>query len=650
MKISTILDHIDSGHIALPEFQRGYVWNRNQVRGLFDSLYRGYPVGSLLIWVTGQENVDVRGDVQPQVSPVQLLLDGQQRVTSLYGVIRGGPPAFFSGASEAFSGLYFNVASEEFEFWQPVKMQNDATWIAVTTLMEHGGKLFKFAQAASDRGGEPSEGRLGEYFNRLNHVVHIVDTDLPAQEITGADKTIEVVVDIFNRVNSGGTKLSQGDLALALICAEWPEARGEMQLRLAKWAEAGYNNFSLDWLLRSMNVILTRNARFAHMRGRATDDVRQSLGDAENMIDYLLNLIRDRLGLDHGRVLGGRNAFPVMVRYLADQGGKLDSRRQGRLLYWYVNAAIWGVFSGSSETAMDRCLAALSGDGDGLERLLKLSRREQWLRDVRPDDLDAATRGATFYMLIYLLTRIGEARDWDDGNKLNRGLLGKMHQLELHHIFPKRRLRGEFETAEINALANFCFQTKSTNLAIGAKAPTLYMPVIEERHPGALATQWIPSDRQLWEIDRYPDFLRERRSLLAEAAHEFLVELRDGQRASLSAIESAPEVVASGGFSSSDEEAALEEINDWVMAQGLHRGQLLHELVDDEQGERLAILDLAWPDGVQEGLSEPVAVLLDEPDRVLRRASAAGYRCFTSVEEFRRYVLAEVLGEVAPAA
>ena len=109
MQIQTILDQIDLGAMALPEFQRGYVWNREQVRGLMYSLYRKHPVGSLLVWVTQTDNADARGDQELQAGSVKLLLDGQQRITSLYGLVRGNPPKFFDGNKRSFTGLYFNI-------------------------------------------------------------------------------------------------------------------------------------------------------------------------------------------------------------------------------------------------------------------------------------------------------------------------------------------------------------------------------------------------------------------------------------------------------------------------------------------------------------------------------------------------------------
>lgn len=121
MNISTILDQIDMGSIALPEFQRGYVWNRDQVRNFMDSLYRRHPVGSLLVWVTQTDQAadHARGSGQLAAGVIKLLLDGQQRITSLYGIIRGHAPKFFDGNAQAFTGVYFNLEEETFEFYAP---------------------------------------------------------------------------------------------------------------------------------------------------------------------------------------------------------------------------------------------------------------------------------------------------------------------------------------------------------------------------------------------------------------------------------------------------------------------------------------------------------------------------------------------------
>ncbi len=240
MKISTILDHIDSGHMALPEFQRGYVWNRDQVRGLFDSLYRRHPVGGLLVWATESRTAAHRGEGPLAAGIVKLLLDGQQRMTTLYGVVRGKPPKFFDGNAQAFTSLRLHLEAEIFAFYQPVKMQDDALWIDVTELMKRGAPGL--GEMVGRLSAEPAHAaKVGEYVGRLSRLLSITDIDLHVEEVTGSDKTLDVVVDIFNQVNSGGTKLSKGDLALAKICAEWPEARDQMKAKLKVWSAADYH-------------------------------------------------------------------------------------------------------------------------------------------------------------------------------------------------------------------------------------------------------------------------------------------------------------------------------------------------------------------------------------------------------------------------
>ncbi len=655
MKSATILAQIDLGQIALPEFQRGYVWNREQVRGLFHSLYRAHPVGGLLVWVTEAKGAAHRGDGSLAPGIVKLLLDGQQRMTTLYGVMRGRPPQFFDGNAQSFTGLRFHLEEEIFEFYQPVKMQDDPLWVDVTQLMQKGptglGTFITRLSANPDYAG-----RVGEYVGRLSNLLGITDIDLHVDEITGADKTLDVVVDIFNRVNSGGTKLSKGDLALARIGAEWPEVREAMKAKLKEWERAGYD-FTLDWLLRSLNTVLTGEARFSHLHDKGALDIQESLARATKQIDTCLNMIGGRLGLDHDRVLFGRFALPVMVRYLDRKQGSLGATERDKLLFWFVQAGMWGRFSGSTETAIDRDLAVLEGTNGGLDALLDELRLWNGSLRIEPGHFTGWSLGARFYPVLYMLTRMGKARDWGNGLPLRQGLLGKMSRLEVHHIFPKARLyRCGHRRPDVNALANYCLQTKETNLAISAKPPEEYLAEIEDRHPGALASQWIPRDRHLWKLENYFDFLAERRVLLAREANHWFEELLHGDTDLLGdpvAVRETDSVatttVAVGapldsGIAAESEEVEIAAINEWLETQGLPRGLVGFELADESTGVQRAMIDLAWPEGLQVGLSDRVAVLLNEPVDVLSLASAAGYRCFTTTDAFRAYVNSEVLG------
>jgi hypothetical protein len=646
VKVSTILDHIDSGHMALPEFQRGYVWNRDQVRGLLGSLYRRHPVGGLLVWVTESKDAAHRGDGALAVGVVKLLLDGQQRVTTLYGIVRGKPPKFFDGNTAVFAGLRFDLETETFAFYQPLKMQADPLWIDVTELMQRGNDgLGEFVEMLSKIPGLAP--KVGVYVGRLARLLGIIDVDLHIEEVTGKDKTLEVVVDIFNQVNSGGTKLSKGDLALAKICADWPEGRGEMKKSLKTWIGSGYH-FNLDWLLRSVNTTLTGEAKFSFLHDKSAQEVQDGLKRAVKRIDTCLNLISGRLGLDHDQVLFGRFAVPIMVRYLDQRGGSLGAKEQDKLLFWFAQAGMWGRFSGSTESYIDQDLAALEGTDGGLDKLLEQLRLWHGSLRADPGHFTGWSLGARFYPVLYLLTRMGEAKDWGTGLPLKDSLLGKMNKLEVHHIYPKAQLyKLKFKRPEVNALANFCFLTKDTNLHISDRLPEKYFPEVEKDHPGALASQWIPMDEALWKIENFGAFLDARRKLLAAETNKRMIELlhndthwMDGPLKAVSPGHVSP---ASSDLEPEAEDEELESLNDWVEEIGLPRGVRSFDLADGADGSHQVVLDLAWPKGIQEELSEPVALLLNESNETLLLAGQAGFRYFTSTQDFKGYLHKEIL-------
>lgn len=643
MKISTVLDQIDLGSIALPEFQRGFVWNRNQVRELMQSLYRRYPVGSLLVWVTKTEHADTRGEGVLQPGSVKLLLDGQQRITTLYGIVRGKPPAFFDGNVQAFTGLHFNIEEEVFEFYAPVKMKDNPMWFDVTDIMKIGPG--KFINTLTER--PEYKTNLTEYLNRLNSIHTIKEIDLHIEEVTGEDKTVDIVVDVFNKVNSGGTKLSKGDLALAKVCAEWPDARQELKALLKKWEKAGYY-FKLEWLLRTVNTIVTESAYFSALNDVDVSIIKEGMKKAEKSVDYLLNLISSRLGLDHDRVLGSRYSFPLLASFFSRRGNYLlDAKETGKLLYWYIHTFLWGRYAGSTESILSKDLNILEDSEDPLDGLIKQLRQLRGDLEVRADDFTGWSIGARFYPLLYMLTRVWKAKDWATGIDLSQSLLGNLSSLQIHHIFPKSKLyEKDYKIDEVNALANFTFLTQETNLRVSNINPEEYLEEFAEKHPGVIESHWIPMDRQLWKYENYRDFLAARRELLAKAANDFMDSLLTGKIPGFEEIvkpkEIRPEIIP-GGIENVEEERQLQECNTWVKHNGLPTGEFSYELIDEVTGNLVAILDLAWPDGLQEGFSKPVALLLNESYETFSAANKAGFIYFTDVESFRKYVMHDVL-------
>jgi hypothetical protein len=215
-------------------------------------------------------------------------------------------------------------------------------------------------------------------------------------------------------------------------------------------------------------------------------------------------------------------------------------------------------------------------------------------------------------------------------------MLGKLSGLQVHHIFPKRRLYDAgYDRPQVNAVANYCFLTQDTNLWVSDRDPAEYFAAVEEAYPGALASQWIPMDESLWAIERYPEFLEVRRALLAAATNGLLVSLESG---------AAPEVqLATAGAvieSEKDEfEQAIADLVEWLDRRGYASPELDSEIIDEQTGELICVAEAVWRDGLQAGMGDPVMLEVDELDLESEaKLASLGFVAFPTPDSLKRYV------------
>ena len=649
--IKTLLDNIKIGSLALPAFQRGYVWKRPQVVDLMNSLYRGYPVGSLLTWQTRAENANIRsssGGIES--GPIELLLDGQQRVTSLYGLMRGTPPPFFDGDERVITGMHFHLETEDFAYPSATQIASDQRWIAIDEIFTAPSHWMK---KLID--GNYTAEQQATYMQTIVRVQNIQETDIPGQPLTGEDKTPDVVVNIFNKVNSGGTSLTWGDLTLARICAQWPECRDEMKACLAKWEVAGFKA-NLDWLLRAMIVIVYNNPQFDRIETINIPALKKGLSKAEKAVDCLLETFRTHLFIDKDSLYKNKVGLHVLIKYISDNNGRFPERPiMFQLLHWYLTSTIWGYFSGTPDTKLASDLNAFAKSN--LPETLWHSLRQVG-QDAAPqaEHFNQLYYNSRFYALLYIISRVHDARDWGTGNRLRHHSLGDSTNLEMHHIFPKAYLRENgIPSREINNIGNIAFQTAETNRALGRRPPHEYMAEVQARWPGALQSQWIPTDSSLWRVKNYQQFLVARRELLATSVATLLEGLKGGRLPEQDVAPAVPMHIPleSGlsdyaGIDADDEQELLNLLNDYAVENELPAGEIAYELVDPTSDEVVAVLDLAWPQGLQTGYSTAAAVLIDEEPEVVIAAQNAGYRVFTTSDAFKAYIDREIISH-APA-
>ena len=519
--IQDLISQISRGEILLPEFQRGYVWNKDQVRGLMQSLYRKHPTGHLLIWRTYKPSL-VRGGNAARDGHSLLLLDGQQRLTTLYVLFRGEAPKFYEGESLYFD-LHFNMQTEEFRFWQKSRMENNPAWIGVQEFLGEGlaALLERSEKLDADR-----RAVIQQNLARLSRLDKVRDYTYTVDQVSGDDYRVEEVVDIFNRVNSKGTPLTRADLALAHVCSIWPEARAELRTFSAKMVERGFA-VDLNFLVRCLAGVATGSVLLEGSFLKTPAATLQAAWEKmQPSFEHLISVLR------HDAFISGLDDLPtnfVLVPatiYLAGQGGQFPtiSVRQ-RFIRWIFLAGLWARYSGSAETKLQQDVALVAGqDLDPTHELEAAILRERGRVILEEGDLDRARINSTVARLSRVVARSRDARDWFTGVRIYDPVVGKSLGEERHHIFPRQVLEkaGFGDATRTNALANRALLGQPPPSEYRGASPAEYLPEVDEFQPGALRAQSVPMDRDLWRPERFLDFLAARRHLLAEAMNEFI--------------------------------------------------------------------------------------------------------------------------------
>ena len=522
--IQDLLNQIGRDEILLPEFQRGYVWNKDQVRGLVRSLYRKHPTGHLLVWRTYKPSL-IRGETAAGDGHSLMLLDGQQRLTTLYVLFRGKAPAFYEG-EELFFDLYFNVQTGEFRFWQKTLMEKNPAWIGVHEFLAESlnGLLERLPTLDAER-QQVLQANLAR-LSRLDQIRNYVYT---VDQVTGDEFGVDEVVEIFNRVNRAGTPLTKADLALAHVCSIWPEARGEMRAFRAEMDGHGFG-VDFDFLVRGLAAVATGSVLLegSFVRTPAAD-LQRAWVEVQSAFRHLAGVLRHEAFIDGLDDLPTHNVLVPATVYLARHDGQFpnDAVRR-RFIRWLYLAGLWTRYSGSTETKLQQDVALVSGrDVDPTHELEEAILRERGRIVLEAADLADARIDSAVGRFSHVLARANEARDWFTGIRLYDRAVGRRNGSFRHYVFSRRVLRragfdGSADRKRINELANRAALAQEPDKARVGVPPNEYLPEVEETQPGALQAQSIPMDRDLWDPERYEDFLAARRRLLAQAMNAFI--------------------------------------------------------------------------------------------------------------------------------
>lgn len=519
--IETLLTWVKSGEIAIPEIQLPFVWEATKVRNLLDSLYQGYPVGYLIAW----RNPTVKLKDGTTSAGKRILIDGQQRVTALMASLLG-IEVLTEDYETVQIRIAFNPQSETFEVSNPAIRKNVA-WIPdVANVFEPNTSLFQLVSDYCKANPACSQDAVFKVIERLRGIIHNHVGIIELAE----DLDIETVTEIFIRVNSAGSPLSQADFAMSKIAVN--KAYSGNLLRkaidyfchlavapdfLAK-IKKGDTEFvgseffdKMKWIADVNDDIYdptyTDMLRVAFTsefgRGKLQDlvallsgrnfDTKQyeeaiaeaSFGKLKQGILAFVNethfdritMILRSAGFITSSLIGGRMAvnFAYIV-YLRGRAEKVPAAELESLVRrWFVMSVLRGRYSGSPESQMDFDIRQISSRGvvSYIESVIPNELPESFWTGMLPQFMDTSSINSP-YFLCYQAAQV----KLGDKGFLSRDITVTdllLNRADVHHVYPRQFLKNQGVSRGIyNQIANYVIAQSEINIAIGAKAPEVY--------------------------------------------------------------------------------------------------------------------------------------------------------------------------------
>lgn len=544
--------------LELPEMQREYVWRSTRVRDLLDSLYRGYPSGVILAW---QTSLDVRRNdfavstAEHGSGASMLLLDGQQRLTSLSAVLRGEHitvrgrkrpiDILFNLDHPDDVSLITEVNEDDATEYDDTDDLDDAeaddlqtrmrmrtfvvaskalaalpNWVSVTEVMKTGSDAPFLQKAGVSDFDDPNFVKYSQRLQRLRGIRDYVYR----MDVLEDTMSYEEVTEIFVRVNSLGAKLRSSDLALAQITARWP---GSLTLFKQFQEECANQGFDLDLgsHLRMLVAVLTHQVKFNTVASLNRDDLQSGWARAKDATQYACNFAAANAGIDSEVLLSSPFGL-IALGYWAESRNFKPSQQEATLMRrWLLTANAKGRWSrGSSETILNEDLAVLR-NGGGPTQLLDRLQTQMGRLDIQPEDLDGRTARSALFKTMFLAFKNDGAQDWFSKIQISLKHSGSRDRLQFHHIFPRAFLheqRPELRAAQIDDIANLAFIGGATNRTISAAPPSKYLVPLIAAEGDPLGRQQVPKDPDLMTSERFLDFLKERRTLIAARLNDFI--------------------------------------------------------------------------------------------------------------------------------
>ncbi len=559
-----LVDKVKRGELALPEMQRKYVWPATRVRDLLDSLYRWYPSGTILVRATDEITNDRELAVQATQDPTtqkQLLLDGQQRITSLAAVISWEPVvvkyrqrpidiAFNldhpewplsevlevdeKDVAEDFENIE-DEETAEIDIQEELKkrtfvvaskmLKNNPSWISVSDVFKKTEKELLKPM------GINSDDEKWDFYSKRIQKLQWIQNYLYVMQVLDKTMSYEEVTEIFVRVNSLGIKLRWSDLALAQITSKRKGFMAEIE-NFAKefWNDSEYIIDS-NIAIRLLVILITQQSKFKTVGRISKETFQKNWPTTMSGLKFVINFLRNNAQIDDLSFLWSPFLLLPIAVYVINNNEKLSVEDEKKLLTWFFLAHMrWHYGMWSSEGLLDLDLSILFKT-NSIDELINQLKTHVRKFEVDSEDIAYKWTRSPLFSMLYFVLKANWAKDWTSWLGLSAKNVWKWHKIQFHHIFPKSLMKDKYDQREVNEIANLAFIWGKTNNSINNKEPIIYLPgIISTRQMDGVTSHLIPDDEDLRKLENFKSFLEYRRNKIAEKINEFMENIKTGKK------------------------------------------------------------------------------------------------------------------------